>query len=84
MNCSRHMVRFMKNLDKIDAYCIGRLCSDLNTAITSVGYASDQRWLDAEIRGEIEDELKRLLNIRYELVSIGESIDKKLGDKMEW
>ena len=74
----------MEEIKGIDAYCIGRLSSNLRIAIDAVGDASDQRWLEPEIRKEIEEELKLLLDTRYKLETIKESIDRKLNHKVEW
>ena len=74
----------MEKIKGIDAYCIGRLSSNLRIAIDAVGDASDQRWLEPEIRKEIEEELKLLLDTRYKLETIKESIDRKLNHKIEW
>lgn len=74
----------MEKIKGIDAYCIGRLSSNLCIAIDAVGDASNQRWLEPEIREEIEEELKTLLEMRYRLETIKESIDKKLNHKIEW
>ena len=74
----------MDNIKGIDAYCIGRLSSNLRIAIDAVGDASNQRWLEPEIRKEIEEELKILLDTRYKLETIKESIDRKLNHKIEW
>lgn len=74
----------MEKIKGIDAYCIGRLSSNLRIAIDAVGDASNQRWLEPEIRKEIEEELKSLLELRYKLETIKESIDKKLNPKIEW
>ena len=38
----------------------------------------------AEIRKEIEEDLKSLLEMRYKLETIKESIDRKLNHKVEW
>ena len=73
----------MEEIKGIDAYCIGRLSSNLRIAIDAVGDASNQRWLEPEIRKEIEQELKTLLAMRYRLETIKESIDRKLNHKME-
>ena len=74
----------MEKIKGIDAYCIGRLSSNLRIAIDAVGDASNQRWLEPEIRKEIEEELKSLLEMRYKLETIKESIDRKLNHKIEW
>ena len=74
----------MEEIKGIDAYCIGRLSSNLRIAIDAIDSASDQRWLDSEIREEIEEELKTLFDMRYKLETIMESIDKKLNHKIEW
>ena len=74
----------MEKIKGIDAYCIGRLSSNLRIAIDAVGDASNQRWLEPEIREEIEEELKTLFDMRYKLETIMESIDKKLNHKIEW
>lgn len=74
----------MEKIKGIDAYCIGRLSSNLRIAIDVVGDASNQRWLEPEIREEIEEELKSLLDTRYKLETIKESIDRKLNHKVEW
>ena len=74
----------MEEIKGIDAYCIGRLSSNLRIAIDAVGDASNQRWLEPEIRKEIEEELKLLLDTRYKLETIKESIDRKLNHKIEW
>ena len=74
----------MEKIKGIDAYCIGRLSSNLRIAIDAVGDASNQRWLKPEIREEIEEELKTLFDMRYKLENIMESIDKKLNHKIEW
>ena len=73
----------MEEIKGIDAYCIGRLSSNLRIAIDAVGDASNQRWLEPEIRKEIEEERKTLLEMRYRLETIKESIDRKLNHKME-
>ena len=74
----------MEEIKGIDAYCIGRLSSNLRIAIDAVGDASNQRGLEPEIRKEIEEELKLLLDTRYKLETIKESIDRKLNHKIEW
>ena len=74
----------MEEIKGIDAYCIGRLAINLRIAIDAIDSASDQRWLEPEIRKEIEEELKSLLEMRYKLETIMESIDKKLNHKIEW
>lgn len=74
----------MEEIKGIDAYCVGRLAVNLRIAIDAVGDASNQRWLEPEIRKEIEEELKTLLEMRYRLETIKESIDKKLNHKIEW
>ena len=74
----------MEKIKGIDAYCIGRLSSNLRIAIDAVGDASIQRWLEPEIRKEIEEELKSLLEMRYRLETVKESIDRRLNHKIEW
>lgn len=74
----------MEKIKGIDAYCIGRLSSNLRIARDAIDSASDQRWLEPEIREEIEEELKTLFDMRYKLENIMESIDKKLNHKIEW
>ena len=74
----------MEEIKGIDAYCVGRLAVNLRIAIDAIDSASDQRWLDSEIREEIEEELKTLFDMRYKLENIIESIDKKLNHKIEW
>ena len=74
----------MEKIKGIDAYCIGRLSSNLRIAIDAVGDASNQRWLEPEIRKEIEEERKLLHDTRYKLETIKESIDRKLNHKIEW
>ena len=54
----------MEEIKGIDAYCIGRLAVNLRITTDEIDSASDQRWLEPEIREGIVEELKTLFDMR--------------------